>query len=294
MVTPAARREAAQHLFEAGMLSERRACGLLGISRSVARYESDRPGDIPLRQRLRELAERYPRYGYLMLHALLKTEGLVMNAKKTYRLYREESLQVRSKKRKRLPKRPRQPIELPTAPNQRWSLDFVSDQLSSGRRFRVLNIVDDFSRECPGQLIDVSISGTRLARFLDELAALRGLPGEIVLDNGPELTSKAMFLWSQKTGVKLNFIQPGKPIQNAFVESFNGRFRDTCLNEYWFTSLDDARRTINEWRHHYNEVRPHSALGYIPPASFARRAKAPRSPTARSGLQPGIATAAAS
>lgn len=200
-----------QHLVSQGMLSERRACGLVRLSRSVARYVSRRSGDEDLRKRLRALAERYPRYGYLMLHALLKTEGLVTNAKKTYRLYREEGLQVRTKKRKKLPRQPRVPLDVPTARNRRWSLDFVSDQLANGRRFRVLNIVDDFSRECSGQIVDFSISGARLARFLDELAVCHGLPREVVLDNGPELTSKAMFLWSQRTGVALRFIQPGKP-----------------------------------------------------------------------------------
>ena len=252
-------------------MSLRRACGLVSISRSVMKYVSRKAADEPLRTRLSELATQYPRYGYPMLHALLKAEGLVVNHKRTYRLYREMGLQVRTKKRKRLPRRDRAPILLPTRPNYRWSLDFVSDQLSSGRRFRVLNIVDDFSRECPGQLVEFSISGSRLARFLDELSTSRGLPSEIVLDNGPELTSKAMFLWSQRTGVKLNFIQPGKPVQNAFVESFNGKFRDSCLNENWFTSLADARSTINAWRIHYNEVRPHSSLGYLPPAQFAKR-----------------------
>lgn len=269
-----------------GMLSERRACGLMEISRSVARYSSCRAKDDDLRRWLRDLAERYPRYGYLMLHALLKAEGRVVNPKKTYRLYREERLQVRTKRRKKLAPRPRVPHPAPSGRNQRWSLDFVSDQLASGRRFRVLNIVDDFSRECPGQIVDFSISGERLARFLDELAGRHGLPTQIVLDNGPELTSKAMFLWSQRVGVKLSFIQPGKPIQNAFVESFNARFRDTCLNQFWFTTLADTRHTIENWRRHYNEERPHSALDYVPPIEFARRAVALLSPTAPYEPQP--------
>ena len=253
------------------MLSQRRACGLVGISRSVVRYSSRRPCDTPLRFRLQELAAQYPRYGYQMLHAMLRLEGLVKNHKKTYRLYREESLQVRRRKRRRLPNRPRVPSALPERSDQRWSLDFVSDQLANGRRFRVLNIIDDYSRLCPGQIVDFSISGTRLARFLSDLAKRTKLPSEIVLDNGPELTSKAMFLWSRESGVALNFIQPGKPVQNAFVESFNGKFRDTCLNENWFSSLADAKRTIEAWRRHYNEERPHSSLGFIPPAAFERQ-----------------------
>ncbi len=159
-------------------------------------------------------------------------------------------------------------MAVPTQPNERWSLDFVSDQLANGRRFRVLNIVDDYSRCCVGQLVDTSISGQRLARFLDEVALTRSLPKAIVLDNGPELTSKAMFEWSQKRKIKLNFIQPGKPTQNAFVESFNGLFRDYCLNQQYFFTLEDAREIIDDWREHYNRVKPHSLLGYHPPALF--------------------------
>jgi len=254
------------------MLSERRACGLVGIHRSVARYISRCSDDALPRGRLKDLASQYPRYGHRMLHAMLKREGLVVNHKKTWRLYREEGLQVRRRRRKRLAPRPRVPLARPARANLRWSLDFVSDQLANGRRFRVLNIVDDFSRICPGQIVDFSISGVRLARFLDELAT--PLLREIVMDNGPELTSKAMFLWSQRTGVALRFIQPGKPIQNAFVESFNGRFRDTCLNEHWFTSIHEARRIIEGWRRHYNEERPHSSLGYLTPRAYAEQADA--------------------
>jgi putative transposase len=246
-------------------------CGLVGISRSVLHYASKRPDDGPVRDRLKELAARYRRYGYLRLHVFLRQEGLVVNPKRTYRLYCEEALQVPRRRRKRLSPRDRTPLDAAERANQRWSLDFVSDALWNHRRFRVLNIVDDFTRECPGQIIDTSISGVRLARFLDELASTHGLPKEIVLDNGPELTSKAMFLWSQRTGVALRFIDPGKPIQNAYVESFNGKFRDECLNEHWFASLADARQTINAWRRHYNQVRPHNALGYQTPVAFAEQ-----------------------
>jgi putative transposase len=269
MVTPAARKKAAGHVVSKLGLSERRACRVVGLSRSVFRYQSCRADDDALRGRLKALAEQYPKYGYPTLHDLLKTEGLVQNRKRTYRLYREEGLQVRTKKRKKL-KRPRVPMLVPDRINERWSMDFVSDQLANGRRFRVLNIVDDFSRECVGQVVDVSISGMRVTRFLDELAERRGLPKVIVCDNGPEFTSKALFFWSRDTGVKPHFIQPGKPTQNAFVESFNGKFRDQCLNLYWFRDLDDARRTIEDWRVHYNEVRPHRSLGGQPPAVFAR------------------------
>lgn len=252
-------------------LSERRACRLLGLSRTAMRYCPQPRNDEALRSRLKKLAERYNRYGYLMLHGLLRNEGLVQNKKRTYRLYTEMGLQVRTKRRKKLI-RPRVPLDLPRCAGERWSIDFVHDQLSCGRRFRVLNVVDDYSRECVGQLIDVSISGQRLARYLDQLAEQRSVPTTIVCDNGTELTSKAMFFWSQSRGVKLHFIQPGKPTQNAFVESFNGKFRDSCLNQQWFRDLFEARRVINKWREHYNNVRPHSSLGYLPPAVFAKQA----------------------
>ncbi len=241
---------------------------MVGLSRSVAQYRPTPKQDEVLRVRMKDLAARYRRYGYLRLHVLLAGEGLVVNAKRTDRLYREEGLQVRRRVRRRLPRRDRMPLAVPQRPMQRWSVDFVSDQLASGRRFRILNIVDDHSRECPGQIVDVSISGARLVRFLEDMAARRGLPETLVMDNGPELTSRAMFEWSRRTGVGLHFIEPGKPVQNAFVESFNGRFRDQCLNEEWFTSLAHARSVIEAWRVHYNTARPHSALGYQTPAAY--------------------------
>lgn len=234
------------------------------------RYRLRPRDDEPLRRRLKELAERYHRYGYLLLHGLLRNEGLVVNRKRTYRLYTEMGLQIRTRRRKKLI-RPRVPLALPERAGERWSVDFVHDQLSCGRRFRVLNIVDDFSRECVGQLVDTSISGARLARYLDQVAEERPLPRTLVCDNGAELTSKAMFFWSQSRGVKLHYIQPGKPTQNAFVESFNGKFRDGCLNQQWFQDLFEARHIINDWRDHYNHVRPHSALGYLPPAVYAQQ-----------------------
>ena len=268
MVKPAARKRLVGYLQTQHQVSERRACRVIPISRKAVRYELTRPQqDETLLTRLKALGEQYPRYGYLMLHSLLKAEGLVANRKRTYRLYTELGMQVRTKRRKKLV-RPRIPMAVPVEPNERWSLDFVSDQLGNGRRIRILNIVDDYSRLCVGQLVDVSISGTRMVRFLDQLRELRGLPRTLVLDNGPEMTSKAMFFWSQQSGVKLHFIQPGKPTQNAFVESFNGRFRDGCLNQHWFRDLDDARRIIDAWRGHYNTTRPHSSLGYLPPAVF--------------------------
>ena len=272
MVAPAAKRRAAGHLVKTHRVSERRACRLLRLHRSVARYRSiSRRDDAALTRRMQALAQQYPRYGYLMLHQFLRTEGLVVNRKRTYRIYSSLGLQVRTKRRKKLV-RPRVPMIVPERPGERWSVDFMSDQLASGRRFRVLNIVDDFSRECVGQIVDTSISGARLACFLEQLGQERGLPKTLVCDNGTELTSKAMFFWSRNSGVKLHFIQPGKPTQNAFVESFNRTFRDGCLNQHWFRDLGDARREIDDWRRHYNEVRPHSSLGYVTPSDYARRA----------------------
>ncbi len=268
MVTAAQRREAVNHVKNR-RFSERRACRLVGFSRSAAWYRLKGRNNSGLRDRLKVLAERYPRYGYPTLHDMLKAEGRVINPKRTYRIYREEGLQVRTKRRKKLT-RPRVPMLVPDAVNQRWSVDFVSDQLANGRRFRVFNIVDDFTRECVLQIVDFSISGQRLTVELERLATSRSLPKIIVCDNGPELTSKAMFFWAKRTGVKLHLIQPGKPTQNAFVESFNGKFREYCLDLNWFSSLKDARSTIDTWRTHYNHVRPHRSLGKKPPAVFAR------------------------
>jgi putative transposase len=252
-------------------LSERAACLLVGISRTAYRYHRKVKSDNAARAQLKLLAARYPRYGYLMLHGLLKAQGLVINKKHTYRLYTEERLQVRTKKRKKLT-RPKQPLEVPSSPNQRWSMDFVSEQLNNGRRFRVLNVVDDFSREMVGQLVSVSITGRQVARFLTRLLEQRDKPQKIVCDNGTEFTSKAMFFWSKETDVSLGFIQPGKPTQNAFVESLNGKFRNECLNQHWFRTLEEAKYEIDLWRQHYNHVRPHSSLNYMSPVDYAKQA----------------------
>ena len=270
-----AKRNAVGFLMAELGLSERRSCRIVGLWRSVQQYRPVARDDAAVLERLRVLAFANRRYGYLRLHALLRREGLAANRKRTWRLYSAEGLQVRTKKRRKLPRRDRVALQVPERPMQRWSLDFMSDQLAKCRRFRILNLVDDHSRFCPGQIVDLSISGARLARFLDEIAELHGLPEEIVLDNGPEGTSRAMFAWSERTGVRLRFIEPGKPVQNAFVESFNGRFRDECLNEHWFRSLRHAREEIAAWRHHYNTERPHSALGYLSPNEFMTAAPAP-------------------
>lgn len=271
MVTPAGRKPIASHLITAFRISERRACQLAGISRTGLRYQAIPPRDDALRKRLKELAAAYNALGCPMLHGMLRSEGLVINPKRTERIYNEEGLQLRKRRKKKLD-RPRMPMVVPTACDIRWSMDFVSDQLSNGRRFRVLNVKDDHSRELIGQLVAHSISGAMVSRFLDQLIGQRSAPDQITCDNGTEFTSKAMFFWQKSSGVRLAFIQPGKPTQNAFVESLNGRFRAECLNQHWFRDLEEATRIINEWRYHYNHQRPHSTLGYMTPVAFAKRA----------------------
>ena len=270
MVKPASKKRVVEHLVSAYRLSERLACKLVGLSRTAYRYKPKQRDEERVTTRLKELAVEYPRYGYLLLHGLLKREGLVQNKKRTYRLYTEQGLQVRTKKRKKLT-RPRVVMDAPQRVNERWSMDFVSDQLASGRRFRVLNVVDDFSREMVGQLVSVSISGQQVSRFLSQLIDERSKPEHIVCDNGTEFTSKAMFFWSKSNAVRLSFIQPGKPTQNAFVESLNGKFRNECLDQNWFRTLDEARYEIEQWQRHYNYERPHSSLNYLPPVEFAKQ-----------------------
>jgi putative transposase len=270
-VTPAVRRAAVQRVQERYGLSERRACRLVGIGRSTLRYRSHARADEPsLRQRLRELAAERPRFGYRRLHVLLRREGVIVNHKRIERLYREERLAVPRWKRKRVARDGRGRAALPERPNQQWGIDFVSDTLAWGRRIRLFTVVDVFTREVLAIEVDTSLPGGRVVRVLERLAVERGAPDEIVLDNGPELAGKAVDQWAYERGVQLRFIEPGKPVQNAFVESFQGRLRDECLDRHWFLGLGDARQTVEAWRDDYNRARPHSALGYRPPAEFRR------------------------
>jgi putative transposase len=271
MVTPAARREAVAHLQIAYEVSERRACSALGADRTSVRYRSCRPDDAAARARLRELASIRRRFGYRRLHILLRREGIVMNHKKLRRLYREERLQVRRRGGRKRALGTRAPMALPQGPNQRWSLDFLSDAMTDGRRFRVLAIVDDFTRECLVLVADTSLPGLRVARELDTVIAIRGRPGTIVSDNGTELTSMAILRWSQERQIAWHYIAPGKPQQNAFIESFNGRLRDELLNETLFSSLAHAREALSFWKDDYNTIRPHSGLGNLTPAAYANR-----------------------
>lgn len=269
MVTPEQRRTAATSVIATAELSERQACRYMGFARSSQRYRARRPLRTALRERLHALAILRPRWGYRRLYRLLRREGMVVNKKLVQRVYREEGLAVRRRKRKRVAV-PRTPLPAPAAPNERWSMDFVSDSLGDGRKFRALTIVDDFTRESPAIEVDTSLPGERVVRVLEQLAATRGLPKAIVCDNGPEFRGEALDQWADRRGVTLQFIQPGKPVQNAFVESFNGRFRDECLNESWFVSLTDARETIEAWRIDYNVTRPHSGLADRTPEEFAK------------------------
>jgi len=261
---------AVSHIRERLGLSERRACLLVNISSSVFRYQPKLGNDDFVRQRLRKLAEERKRFGSPRLHIMLKREGLVINHKRTERLYREEGLALRRKRRRKRAAGARIVIPLPQRTNERWSMDFVTDSIVTGRRFRALTIVDDYSRECPAIEVDTSLGGRRVVSVLEKLAETRGLPEVITVDNGPEFAGQALDEWAYRKGVKLNFIRPGKPIENAYAESFNGRFRDECLNTNWFINLKYARAIIEEWRRDYNEVRPHSSLKGATPKEYAK------------------------
>jgi putative transposase len=267
-VKPAQKRAAAQFFRVGFQVSERRACRLVGVARSSYRYRSVAADQTPLRLRLRDLAATRVRYGYRRLHILLQREGWRVNHKRVYRLYREEGLGIRVKRRKKLASAPRVLPPPATQPLERWSLDFLSDSLVDGRRFRVLTIVDNVSRVSPAIEVGVSLTGERVVTLLDRLRSTVGVPQRLAVDNGPEFVSKALDAWAFQNGVQLEFSRPGKPTDNAFAESFNGRFRDECLNQHWFASLEEVRKTVEGWRIEYNTERPHRALGQQTPAAW--------------------------
>lgn len=259
------------HLTERHEMSERRASELVFLQRSTARYDPrpDRNGEI--KERLRALAEERPRFGSPRLHVLLRRAGVKVNHKRTERLYRLLGLSLRLRKRKKRSSHLRVVPPAPTRPNERWSMDFVADVLTTHKRIKMLTLVDDFTRECPRIEVDFSIGGHRVARVLDEIAHTRPLPRFIVSDNGPEFISQALDEWAHRNGVKLDFIDPGKPTQNAYIESFNGKLRDECLNQQLFFDLPDARFKIETYRRDYNTHRPHSSLDDLTPEEFSKQ-----------------------
>ena len=268
MVSPAARREGAGHLVDAHGVSQRRACRVVGVCLATFRYRSRRGDGGVIRRRLRELAEERPRFGYRRLHVMLRREGFMVNHKRVYRLYRLDGLMLRRRKRKRV-SRNRVPMAVPTRPNQRWAMDFLSDQLADGRRMRIFAVIDEYSREALAIEAATSFPGAAVALVLERLAQERGCPESIVCDNGPEFVGRTVDAWAYEHGVTLDHIQPGKPSQNAFGESFNGRFRDECLNQHWFLTLKEAREISEQWRIDYNDVRPHGSLGHMTPSEYS-------------------------
>jgi putative transposase len=268
MVTPTARREAAEFLAREREVSVQHACGLIELSRSSYYHKPARPDDEALRTAIRKVAEERRRWGYRRIVVKLRREGWSDNHKRIGRIYREEGLQVRRRKRKRISRGEREPLVTATRVNQVWAMDFVSDT-AGGRTVRMLTIVDCYSRESPTIETDTSIGGARVCRVLERLVEERGEPEQIMIDNGPEFAGSALDAWAHRHGVKLHFIEPGKPSQNGYIESFNGKLRDECLNENWFMDLADCRRTVEAWRQDYNTERPHSSLGNQTPMEFA-------------------------
>lgn len=292
MVTPVARREAVRLAGEVHGLSERRACRLIGAPRATMRYRCRGLTVTPLRERMRALAAQKPRAGYRTLWRWLRREGWRVNHKRIHRLYRLDGLTVRRRRRKRVAVQ-RLPLVVPVRPNVRWSMDFMRDTLANGRPFRTFNVVDDATRECLAIEVDHSLPGARVVSVLEQIIGRRGSPQVIVGDNGPEFISQVLDAWAYQRGVTLHFITPGKPTQNAFVESFNGRFRDECLDQHWFVGLHDARVTIDTWRVEYNTARPHGSLHDLTPEEFAISmvAASPATPVPPQDQEPGVTTA---
>jgi len=269
MVTPTARRDAVDYVVQTFGISQRRGCGLMNISRSSNDYKPQPADDGALRKAIKELAVAKKRWGLPRIIYRLRRTGWKDNHKRMERIYHEEGLQVRRRTGRKAHAGVREPLEKPTGPNQIWAMDFVIDALANKRKIKLLTVIDVYSRECLRIDVDASINGVRVARIMEELRQQRGLPKKIIVDNGPEFTSKALDAWAYARDVKLHFIQPGKPSQNGYIESFNGKFRDECLNEHWFMSMDDARQLIEAWRIEYNHDRPHSSLDGMTPIDYA-------------------------
>ena len=271
MVRPADRKEAVDYLEKAYEASERRCCRVLRLNRCIYRRRPRRDEQAFLRMRIKEIAAVRVRYGYRRIHVLLKREGWTINVKRVYRLYKIEGLNLRnSTRRKRANQNRVKPHSEATAANECWAMDFVSDQLYDGKRFRVLTLIDLFTRECLATYADKAIKGEGVCAILRHVSQERGTPKCIKVDNGPEFISRALDAWTYDRKIQLVFSRPGTPTDNAHIESFNGSLREECLNTNWFMSLEDAKEKLERWRNDYNEYRPHSALTYLPPAEFAR------------------------
>lgn len=253
-------------------LSERRACGLVGLSRDSYRNPPIvHPEDAALSAAIVDIAHARRRFGYRRIHDMLRSEFPGVNHKRVYRLYCDANLAVKKRRKAKRPSTERIPLQIAAAVNEVWSMDFVSDSLVDGRRIKCLTVADDFSHESVDIAVDFGISGLYVTRLLDQAAIFRGYPAAVRTDNGPEFTSRAFIAWTQKHGIRHLLIQPGKPMQNGYIESFNGKFRDECLNEHWFETVSQARSVIAAWRKDYNEVRPHSSCQRMPPAKYAAR-----------------------
>jgi putative transposase len=257
-------------MIEQFQLSERRACRLVGLSRDSLRNPPMASEQTQaLRCRIVDIAHQRRRFGYRRVHDLLRRDFPGVNHKRVYRLYREADLAIRKRKKAKRPVNERVPLQLAKTINEVWSMDFVSDSLSNGRRLKYLTVTDDFSHECVDLTVDFGISGEYVTRLLDRAAVFRGYPNTVRTDNGPEFTSRVFMAWAQTHGIRHILIQPGRPMQNGYIESFNGKFRDEHLNESWFETLQQARNAASIWKQDYNQVRPHSSVGRIPPAEFA-------------------------
>jgi putative transposase len=268
-VTTKQRRAAVTHLRASYPVSDRRACRLVRLARSRWQHRSTRPSDAPLADALKAKAEQRPRWGYRRLALLLRRDGWPVNLKRVLRVYRAAGLRLRKRRRRKQVSTPRVPRPVHDGPNTQWTLDFITDALASGRQFRTLSVVDECTRECLALRPDVSLPSGKVAAVLDTVAAARGAPERIVLDNGPELIAKALDAWAYAAGVELKHTRPAKPVDNCYVESFHDKFRDECLNVHWFLDLADARDIIERWREDYNTVRPHQGLGNRTPAEYA-------------------------
>jgi len=269
VVSAPARRELVRYMIDKG-LSERRSLRIIEMSVSAYRYEPAQDRNCVLKEKIIALAQRHRRYGAGMIYLKLRQAGEMVNHKRVDRLYAEAGLQVKKRRRKKIPLSDRHPLERPTSANQVWSMDFVFDRTAEGRSIKSLTVVDDATHEAVTIVPERALGGNQLVRILEQLAGTRGLPKAIRTDNGKEFCSRAMLTWAHTRGVQLFLIEPGKPNQNAYIESFNGRFRDECLNEHWFTSLQHARVVVEAWRKEYNEERPKRSLGGLTPTDYAK------------------------